>query len=1120
MTLQKDIFTTQEAQPGYRLDKVELLNWGTFHQKSWHIAPSLENALLTGDIGSGKSTIVDALTTLLVPHHRIVFNAAAGANSKERTIRSYILGEYKSVREGTAINAKAVSLRNPKSTYSVLIAQFTNEALGETIALAQVLWIEDGKDKKFFIVSKGKLSLQAHFTQFGDALSQLKKRLKTQSGIEVFDTFKEYSQKFRQYFGMSSEKTLQLFYQTVSMKSVENLTEFVRMQMLNETDAEQQLGELLRNFDNLEQAHRMVVKARNQVAALKPVIDTGKEYERKQQALEKLEGAQQARPFFIANKKVAALGDEVHRTSQKLEAALTEQAECESAIAYKSRQVEEINADYLLQGGNRINDLKAQIGHLTSSSAERKNKWNRYKGELETLNVALPEDSLTFSRLREQLQNRIEALVEQKEALSEQAISLKIALRNLNHDLEEEQAELESLKKRKSQLPRHLIALRAELMATLGLEERDVPFAGELIRVREDEQEWEGAIERVLHGFALSMLVDPQHYKEVSAYINQTDLKNRLVYFKKTEEKGAMTYAIQEQSLLHKIDIKPETAFEDWLEEELERRFDYACVDSMEQFRQANYALTRQGQIKQGKSRHEKDDRRNIKDSRYYVLGWSNERKIKTLENQIEQIKRNVNLKTDELEQLNAKHENCEREISVAKSVLHYESFSEINWQEVEAKLADVNEELNRLQESSNQLATLKNKLETLKTALTTLQNKKEELIKESGKLEDRIQGYHKEKSEMEVLLKSLKPEERALHFPVLDKLAGSEFSLQNANPYQNELDKRLTKKIELRKAESLTANKKMIGHMTVFMRKFQEETIELQANADFLPEMREMYKSLQKDDLPKYEAKFKELLNKGTINDISLFKNKLEQTAELITEKIDLINDSLLGIEYNPGTYIHLIPHEETDREIRDFRTDLKNCLSHTAGTDHFYSEEKYLEVKALLDRLKNETEKRWKNKVIDVRNWYAFGASERNTETQEEVDYYSDSGGKSGGQKEKLAYTVLASALAYQYGIHDEQKQMRSFRFVVIDEAFGRGSDDSTKFGLELFKKMGLQLLVVTPLQKINVIQPYITFVHYVMNTSGQNSEVQTLTKEEFLKQQQAYMAERLYNADNPIL
>jgi len=71
----------------------------------------------------------------------------------------------------------------------------------------------------------------------------------------------------------------------------------------------------------------------------------------------------------------------------------------------------------------------------------------------------------------------------------------------------------------------------------------------------------------------------------------------------------------------------------------------------------------------------------------------------------------------------------------------------------------------------------------------------------------------------------------------------------------------------------------------------------------------------------------------------------------------------------------------------------------------------------------------------------------------------------------EEKLAYTVLATSLAHQFGLEWGVIQLRSFRFVVIDEAFGCGSDDSARYGLELFKRMNLQLLIVTPLQKIHI-------------------------------------------------
>ena len=135
--------------------------------------------------------------------------------------------------------------------------------------------------------------------------------------------------------------------------------------------------------------------------------------------------------------------------------------------------------------------------------------------------------------------------------------------------------------------------------------------------------------------------------------------------------------------------------------------------------------------------------------------------------------------------------------------------------------------------------------------------------------------------------------------------------------------------------------------------------------------------------------------------------------------------------------------------------------------------------------------------------RNWYLFSASERWREDDTEREFYSDSAGKSGGQKDKLAYTVLASALAYQFGLEWGQVRSRSFRFVVIDEAFGRGSDESTRYGLELFRKLNLQLLIVTPLQKIHVIEDYINSVHFVHNEAGQKSLVRNLSIEEYRRE-----------------
>ena len=161
-------------------------------------------------------------------------------------------------------------------------------------------------------------------------------------------------------------------------------------------------------------------------------------------------------------------------------------------------------------------------------------------------------------------------------------------------------------------------------------------------------------------------------------------------------------------------------------------------------------------------------------------------------------------------------------------------------------------------------------------------------------------------------------------------------------------------------------------------------------------------------------------------------------------------------------------------------------------------------------------EQDRKWTRFVTDVRNWYTFGASERYREDDSEHEHYADSGGKSGGQKEKLAYTILAASLAYQFKLEWGAAKSRTFRFAVIDEAFGRGSDESTRFALELFARLGLQLLIVTPLQKIHVIEPYVAAVGFVENRTGMNSALRTMTIEQYAEQRAAHSMRRLVSVD----
>ena len=237
-----------------RLQRCEVLNWGTFHGRVWRLELDGDNALLTGDIGSGKSTLVDAITTLLVPAHKITYNKAAGAEARERDLRSYVLGHYKSEKgESRPVRAS----RSPCATttairsFSAISATraSTRRSRSRRCSGSRTL---QGQPARFFVVADAPLGIAEHFADFGTDINALRKRLRAMAKVEVYDSFPPYGAAFRRRFGIENEQALDLFHQTVSMKSVGNLTDFVRQHMLEAFPVEPRIDALIGHFDDLQ----------------------------------------------------------------------------------------------------------------------------------------------------------------------------------------------------------------------------------------------------------------------------------------------------------------------------------------------------------------------------------------------------------------------------------------------------------------------------------------------------------------------------------------------------------------------------------------------------------------------------------------------------------------------------------------------------------------------------------------------------------------------------------------------------------------------------------------------------------------------------------------------------
>ena len=155
----------------------------------------------------------------------------------------------------------------------------------------------------------------------------------------------------------------------------------------------------------------------------------------------------------------------------------------------------------------------------------------------------------------------------------------------------------------------------------------------------------------------------------------------------------------------------------------------------------------------------------------------------------------------------------------------------------------------------------------------------------------------------------------------------------------------------------------------------------------------------LQTDGLPRHEARFMQLLREQSDQNLTLLSSKIDQERSAI--RAHLVIDTL--------------PREGD--EVRAFRQLLRDALSHSLSAgltgDAALAEQRFDLLNALVRRLASQesADRHWRSVVLDVRQHVDFMAREIDDASGAEVEVYRSGAGKSGGQRQKLTATCLAS-------------------------------------------------------------------------------------------------------------
>ena len=1100
--------TEINTEMGYRLLRLEFLNWGTFSNgKIYSVDTSGKTALITGANGSGKSTLVDALLTLLVPSQKRNYNLASGTERKrDRDEKTYIQGNYGKTTD-EALGSKILKMRDPSEGHiSILLAVFYSEEIKRYATIAQVMWFNNGTLDKFYLVGEKELTIKEDFNHKGD-IKQFKKTLRSQEGVKIFDSFKEYVHEFIKNVGLRSEKALDLFNQIVAIKSIGNLKEFIREHMLEKHDMNQLVEDLDKNYKNLNDSYNAILQARKQMQELVPIEEDAKKYEELLQEIQNIQGSIFVLPAFFSKEKIALFRENLETTKFNLSKMTDMTGESVSELTRKREEERSLYATLENDSvGRRITELQKQLIDERKVLVTRQTAFDKYRNLAVNLLLQTKISQESFYENKKLAESKITKNLDYQKEIEKKRDEWVIIRNNLHTNKQELELELNSLKTRKDSLPGLQIEMRREICEALNIPIDELPYASELMQVKAKESDWKGAIEKLLNNFGRSLLVPDKHYMEVNNFINKTRLKGKLVYFRMIENDNRNTKPNSSDSLFYKLEFKPNSPFTYWLESRILNDFNYICADSLKEFQKEDRAVTREGLIKHSRTRHEKDDRNSIQDKSKYILGWSNSDKVKALEEELKNFEKKYEEAYSKMDTLDKEKRTIQKNDIELREILRFENFSEIDTAPIEKVIKETESHRKELEVSTNSLKKIQEKLDSIKQEIQKLERDRTEFDKKRHNLERDIQEYETEIKECESVLALIKDDEYAKYKPEIEKrITGTnKLSLTNIKNKQNELHTFFEKQREDKEEAKQRVLTAIVRKMEAYIKNFETETTELTAEIESIPDFRRELTKIQNDKLPEYQEKFRRMMDEKVAHQIAEFREDLNDQEKEILLKIDELNEALETIDYIAGyTFIQLDCQPTVNVEISDFKRELTECIPDLEHPEE--NEAKFLKIRDLLDKLKNrssENTDRWVKLVTDVRNWLDFRAIELTREDRKQKEVYDSSAGKSGGQTVKLAYTILASAISYQFGIREK----KSFRLVVIDEMFNNLDNQNSRFAMDLFKQLGLQLLVVTPLDKISIVEPYISSIHLVANNQeGKDSRVYPITMETLRKKKE---------------
>ena len=507
----------------WRLARMQLVNWGTFC--GYHDLPLAQGradgsapvVMITGESGTGKSTIFDAKTAVL-QRNNVRFNAASNSVARgrarggtQRSVFSYVLGKQDDVLDEATGEERESFLRTTATPqWSAVVLTFADTS-GATFCCARFWYLpQSGQEadlKTYLLTSDEDLDprlLGAALTQAPGkrTFAEVYPAAATHETVSGFLTFAY--ERLGIGAGGEGDNAMKLHERIQGGYPVTDVDALFKELVIDEPTTYGYAEKALAAFDEGEGVWRQMDEIRRKIEALTGIRETHETYERQTERAALLESMVTEGAAAATADSRDAIADPLglvlarHR-AQVLERAANEAEEIQARqeeklarssqeLATQQHELDQVRREVQENGGDALDRRRDELADARATLAARRRTRQELGELLGTLRRDLPASEAAYAGLAQDAQDLLAKREDANRQLNERQVEIGMQVRDLRARGEKVRQELDYYRQHHVRITPQMAEARQAMADALGVDPGELPYAAELIDMADGQE--------------------------------------------------------------------------------------------------------------------------------------------------------------------------------------------------------------------------------------------------------------------------------------------------------------------------------------------------------------------------------------------------------------------------------------------------------------------------------------------------------------------------------------------------------------------------------------------------------------------------------------------------------